>query len=997
VKLQQRARRIAAPSVYALERVRRLHGRGLIVFGGIALGGALVASVLAVGLAVEDRSFVDTLATQPPVVRAFATVDANRAAGLRTAADRTAREALAPFGRPPTSIVQVVADGPGSSFIPVVFTDDVGALVRIADGRRPRPCARECEVVQVGYPDPVPPQHGTSFPIVGRAIERGQPFGQADGYSFPYYVAAGIRSVALDPHAFPGRERTFIWQIAPKRGSLHSWDVDRYATTVRRANSTLASRLSAQTLSGTVGVEGGVEGVREAERSVRTAQSRLLLIAGQGAAVLVAFVVLCGTRMRHDVDLACGRLRTFGARRWQVNLAVLVESLLLAAAATVLGWLVGALVSLALAARLGAAASGVVWHALTATSAIAVAAALALAAGAVLFATLRLAPVRLGSRRVTALDALALAAAAVAVFGLVRGAPDARNLADDRGLALLLAALPTLVAVVAAGVAARLTVPLYRALGRWAGRAPLALKLAALSVSRRSGSATTAAAFVVVSVSISVFAVNYRSTLMTAQREQVDFDTPYSIVIRENTDRLVAPATLGPPSIFSGRYVTGVLRLAASVSRLDSELQVTALGIDPAGVPRVSGWRDDFSSLSLHEIGRRITPPFDTGFRGVPLPPRHRVIFPLRARGAPLELSMVVETRSGAFETVAVGTTHDRELAATLPARLRGGRVVSFVFGMADVGLHQAPRAGEYEHNAVGVLELGPVAWLPFSSLVGEGGIELTAHGHSALIRYAITTSETARLRVAQPTDRQVLPVIVSPRLGAAVGEHNLLPLSVTGTPIVARVVGVATHFPSIHGDFVLADRRALTTAMNARVPATPAYNEVWIDDPQPARIRADLRFAPFDALDVQYRPGAERAVRRSPVGRGAIVLLAITAAVAAALAAAGVALVASTDARDDARELFDLEAAGADRTMLRRHLRLRAGLVAAWGACCGVGVGIALSALAAALVAVTATATVPDPPLRLVVAWPQLAADLAAATVVTGAAVLWLTRRRSE
>ena len=92
-------------------------------------------------------------------------------------------------------------------------------------------------------------------------------------------------------------------------------------------------------------------------------------------------------------------------------------------------------------------------------------------------------------------------------------------------------------------------------------------------------------------------------------------------------------------------------------------------------------------------------------------------------------------------------------------------------------------------------------------------------------------------------------------------------------------------------------------------------------------------------------------------------------------------------DVRDDRGELFDLEAQGASPATIRRHLRLRAALVAAFGVLGGLGLGALLSALVISLVSVTASAAEPQPPLRLSLDLPLV--GLAALGYVVLAALL--------
>src|SRR5581483_9519508 len=109
--------------------------------------------------------------------------------------------------------------------------------------------------------------------------------------------------------------------------------------------------------------------------------------------------------------------------------------------------------------------------------------------------------------------------------------------------------------------------------------------------------------------------------------------------------------------------------------------------------------------------------------------------------------------------------------------------------------------------------------------------------------------------------------------------------------------------------------------------------------------------------------------LRADPLARGALITLAGTAAVALLLA------------------LLDLEAQGASPATIRRHLRLRSSLVAAFGILGGVALGAILSALVISLVSVTASAAEPEPPLRLELDVPLLA--LAAVAYVAAAMLL--------
>src|SRR4029078_13208545 len=114
-------------------------------------------------------------------------------------------------------------------------------------------------------------------------------------------------------------------------------------------------------------------------------------------------------------------------------------------------------------------------------------------------------------------------------------------------------------------------------------------------------------------------------------------------------------------------------------------------------------------------------------------------------------------------------------------------------------------------------------------------------------------------------------------------------------------------------------------------------------------------------------RASRVRADRRP---RGSLAALRGAATVAFLLALVGLAVLLAGDARDERRELFDLETQGAGPGTLRRHLRLRCSPVAGFGLLGGLAAAAVLAILAAVLVTVTAAASLPAPPLTVAVDW---------------------------
>ena len=99
--------------------------------------------------------------------------------------------------------------------------------------------------------------------------------------------------------------------------------------------------------------------------------------------------------------------------------------------------------------------------------------------------------------------------------------------------------VPGLVTFAAAVVAARLLVPMLRALGRAGRRGPLPLRLAALSLSRNPGQATVTATFLVASLGLALFALAYRATLVQGQRDEASYAVPAPYMLDEDLLQLV--------------------------------------------------------------------------------------------------------------------------------------------------------------------------------------------------------------------------------------------------------------------------------------------------------------------------------------------------------------------------------------------------------------------------------------------------------------------------
>jgi hypothetical protein len=388
-----------------------------------------------------------------------------------------------------------------------------------------------------------------------------------------------------------------------------------------------------------------------------------------------------------------------------------------------------------------------------------------------------------------------------------------------------------------------------------------------------------------------------------------------------------------------------------------------------------------FTFLGVPERGLALRP---SAFRSTQLPPGTVFRLPISSHGDDVAVRAFFRSPLGDFQAVTLGTTQSRHRVvlhgripfanATLSSLefdlLNGGRLVA----NAGIGLQPTAR-GRMRLGTPSVD--GRLVRGALTGWIGSGGVSNT-------LAYGITPDHTAVFRAPQATDGQPLPVLVTPGVAAAVGEGHIVPLAVEGELVPARIVGIVPRYPSIVGDAVVADRQTAETVLDTHSPGLGTTDELWADA---------LPATPPTQLTVVSRADLLAGLRADPLARGALATLAATAALALALALVGLLLGVVGDRRDERGELFDLEAQGAPPATLRRHLRLRALLVALFGLAGGIATGAILSTLVLSLVTVTASAARPEPPLRLVLNPGLLAAAIAAYAVIACVLVVAATR----
>ena len=358
---------------------------------------------------------------------------------------------------------------------------------------------------------------------------------------------------------------------------------------------------------------------------------------------------------------------------------------------------------------------------------------------------------------------LVVAGVLLAWQALAGGRLDAAALAGSASGPVIVL-LPAAVAFAIAALAIGLLPALLRRAARRAAVLPLVPRLALLSLARQPGRPAATLTVLAFSLGALVFAVGYAATLRAGITDQAGFAAGADIRVTEAGSGLTLSSTVVPFDRYgllpSGAEAAPVHR---RVTRLPGGSEVEVLGVDPGALSRLRGWREDFASVDLAELGRRITLAGDFTLAGHDLAPDARELtFRLDLDGAQVRLRAIVATRRGDFATVPLGafTPGRHEIRAVLPAEAAGGRVVAL-----DVGDAIAV-AGPYHEGSLGTSTIS-VAGL--EGLVDSSPRTLEAKG-----------LEFKRFVAPSPTDGLVLPAVVSPDVAAAAGPDGTVTLALT-------------------------------------------------------------------------------------------------------------------------------------------------------------------------------------------------------------------------
>ncbi len=991
-------------------RLRHRAPTAALTVGSVAAAVALVAILSGIGLVATDATLARTLgatAADRPIIRVsrFSSSAADwDAVSAKAANALTPLEAYAP-----PAIRGVLMSELGDTDAPIVelviAVDDPAPWTTLIEGRLPAPCKDgvQCEAILLSEApldialDTARPAPGVAYEIVGRGlIDKAVPFGDLDqrgatgdqigggqyqtGRLSPAVVlVTGVDALARSA-PFERSGRTYVWTAALRPDSIRPWTLEGFTSTVVTTNRRLVADDNAFTLTSPLGI------VSDALGRVDAVRGRLLLIGSLAVAILLAFAVFAALVAREDVIAEVARLRAVGARRRDRAWFVLLDALVPATLGGAIGWAAGAVAVAALASWAGATVGPVLAGALFDPGPVLAGCAVVLAAiGAIVLGTTPVVPhggtVRLAA--VIGITALVILGWQLATTGALEPAALDRSLANP-----VVVLLPPIVAFLVAVGSLSILPPLMRTLARRMRRAPLAVRLSLLSVSRdplRPAATLTLLAF---SLGTIVFAIGWSASL----RQGIDDQAAYRSGLDLRVVELGTGLSIGRSVVPTTRYaLLGDDITAVPVYREATEIppvgRIDVIGLDPASIPTLPGWRSDFSALSAAEIAARldVTPPAGgwhlVGHRLDAGDPELTVRF--RYTGGALKLDAIVATEDGDAARVPLGIIRGgaTEARAPLPVGTIGGTLIALVFSNERI-----------------IVGSGHQGDLVRASVAFEGLDGLT---DATPIDLEVFTVSTVIIRAPQATDAVTLPAIASPDLAALADADGILPLRVGNSgSIPVRVVGTANRFPTLvaaEPSFVVVPLDPYLVALGVAVPGAGRPSEMWLTAPTPERlaeVRHRLTGEPFRFPAVTERAVLVTDRAGDPLSQAIVWALVVAAIAGLVLSVGGLVLGAVTDLRDERGNLADLEAQGVGPSTLRLHALLRTAWLAIGGAIVGLVVGVLLTVVATATLALSAEGTLPIPPLAIVIPIAPILLVVGGVVGTVLAFVAWLAHR---
>jgi hypothetical protein len=977
---------IRAIASLARHRLAGRAGATLLLVAAVAAATGLTGTIRALGLSATDAAVagsLDRLDDGDRTVRISAYKPSLASAGDLDRAARSAAARMSAFAGAPTAgvIFRRVHD-PGVLYdLQLVGVDGAAAWIDLAAGRMPSACDRtSCEAVLLSVvPTPADLPEvvhvGTlEIRIVGRAtLTSPVPLGHLD--------ERGPLPPPLDPttetivqpaalllvdgvQAAAGGEgagavgRSYLWTSALDAGSIHPWTAGTFETALTAARRTLPTEGTDLFLTAPS------EAIRAELARGAVNDGRLLLIGTLGVAILVAFAGYAALLGRRDLRAELERLAVAGAGRAAGAALVGLEVLAPTALGTVAGWLGAAVVARVLATGSGTDPGGIVSHALTDAGSLTLAVVVFGASVGSVLAGL------LGAARREAIAGLvpgALALAAFVAWRLIAGSGLDTAALGGSVEAPIIAAIPALVGIAVAALALAVVPIILRRLATAARHRSAPVRLALLSLARdpvRPAATITLLAFGIGGL---VFGITDGATLQRGIQDQAAFAVGMDLRVVEAGTGLTNSATVAP----FARYATlgeGAMAFPVAHAQVSAGTagQVAVLGLPPAALPQLRGWRDDLG-VDAVAIGDALDVLGDFTVPGIALPAEDATIaITVQHEGDPVYLSAVVATDGGDAARIFLGTLKPgrKILEAALPAGARGGRLIGLIVSEGRLIAGSLHAAG---------LARATLTFDGLEALVGPDPVAVEVSG-----------TATAVLRAPLPTDDLVVPAIVGPDVAAAAraSVDGTLSLSIGESRLARiRVAGVLPRFPGApeaEDAFVVVALDPLLMALDGVSPGAGRPDEAWIRVDDPGHVDAvvtALQAPPFRSAAIRSRAGLAAAAAADPFAGSVIAAFAAAGAAGLLLAALGLALGALADLRDETGELRDLEAQGLGPRALRRQVRARTLILSAAGTLSGLVMGVGLAWVVTAALGIGATASRPVPPLVLETPWSGLLA----------------------
>jgi len=336
-------RRLGFPFWLTRARLARRGGRFGLVVLGVAAASSMLAAVIAGALAAQDRHVGKQVSAIDPTARSIRVswfTVGGQTAPYATLNRHVRRRLRSVTARPAAATALYRESQIAGDFLALGAVDDLGRWVRVRSGRLPLPCTpSHCEVIVIrpgGRIPSVPGLHlvpvghgdvvsatlfGDAVPSLG--LHQSQFVQEMARYHRPapppLVLANGVAGLDRSPRLHEAY-RTYSWVVPLDRRLVHSWSVGTLAARIEHARSELQSEVYG------FDVEAPTDELHAAADSGRLVSRRLFLLGGEAVALLLAFAVLAGARLRPDVEASRQRLVSSGARGWQTWLQTASEA-----------------------------------------------------------------------------------------------------------------------------------------------------------------------------------------------------------------------------------------------------------------------------------------------------------------------------------------------------------------------------------------------------------------------------------------------------------------------------------------------------------------------------------------------------------------------------------------------------------------------------------------------------------------------------------------------